>query len=175
MGTESQGRPRTLVARGSEGSEVTQLCQTLCDPMDCSLSGSSVHGIFQARGLEWIAISFSRGLSRPRNRTRVSRIAGKRSPGEELVNASSPSIFQAQSVGTTPDPISSSRGTHCNTWHTALSLSWWSAGQPPHSILRKASVLIISGCPVSINDIKGRGIWGQWLYTHPRYPSSLPT
>ena len=42
---------------------------TLCDPMDCSLSGSSVHGIFQARVLEWIAISFSRGSSRPRNRT----------------------------------------------------------------------------------------------------------
>ena len=45
--------------------------------MDCSLSGSSVHGIFQARVLEWIAFSFSRGLSRPRNRTRVSRIAGR--------------------------------------------------------------------------------------------------
>ena len=38
----------------------------LCDPMDCSLSGSSIHGIFQARVLEWIAISFSRGSSRPR-------------------------------------------------------------------------------------------------------------
>ncbi|XP_059738677.1 protein FAM25A isoform X1 [Bos taurus] len=46
--------------------------------MDCSLSGSSVHGIFQARVLEWIAISFSRGSSRPRNRTLVSRIAGRR-------------------------------------------------------------------------------------------------
>ena len=45
--------------------------------MDCSLSGSSVHGIFQARVLEWIAISFSRGSSQPRNRTRVSRIAGR--------------------------------------------------------------------------------------------------
>ena len=43
----------------SEWSEVTQLCPTLCDPMDCSLPGSSVHGIFQARGLEWVAISFS--------------------------------------------------------------------------------------------------------------------
>ena len=41
-------------------SEVTQSCPTLCDPMDCSLSGSSVHGIFQARVLEWIAISFSK-------------------------------------------------------------------------------------------------------------------
>ena len=46
--------------------------------MDCSLSGSSTHGIFQARVLEWIAISFSRGSSWPRNRTRVSRIAGRR-------------------------------------------------------------------------------------------------
>ena len=40
----------------------TQLCPTLCDPMDCSPSSSSVHGIFQARILEWIAISFSRQL-----------------------------------------------------------------------------------------------------------------
>ena len=42
-----------------------QLCLTLCDPMDCSPSGSSVHGIFQARILEWVAISFSRGLPDP--------------------------------------------------------------------------------------------------------------
>ena len=40
-------------------SEVAQLCLTLCDPMDCSLPGSSVHGIFQARVLEWVAIAFS--------------------------------------------------------------------------------------------------------------------
>ena len=39
-------------------SEVTQSCLTLSDPMDCSLLGSSVHGIFQARVLEWVAISF---------------------------------------------------------------------------------------------------------------------
>ena len=39
----------------------------LCDPKGCSLSGSSVHGTFQARELEWIAISFSMGSSRPRN------------------------------------------------------------------------------------------------------------
>ena len=59
-------------------SEVTQSCPALCNPMDCSLQGSSVHGIFQARVLEWIAISFSRGSSWPRDRTRVSRIAGRR-------------------------------------------------------------------------------------------------
>ena len=45
--------------------------------MDCSLSGSSVHGIFQARVLEWIAISFCRASSRPRDRTWVSHIAGR--------------------------------------------------------------------------------------------------
>ena len=59
-------------------SEVTQLCPTLCDPMGCSLSSSSVNGIFQARVLEWIAISFSKGSFRPRNRTQVSCIAGRR-------------------------------------------------------------------------------------------------
>ena len=46
-------------------SEVAQLCPALSDPMDCSLLGSSIHGIFQARVLEWIAISFSRGSSQP--------------------------------------------------------------------------------------------------------------
>ena len=40
-------------------SEVAQLCPTLSDPMDCSLTGSSIHGIFQARVLEWGAIAFS--------------------------------------------------------------------------------------------------------------------
>ena len=57
-------------------SEVAQSCLTLCDLMDCSLPGSSIHGIFQARVLEWVAISFSKGLSQPRDHTRVSRIAG---------------------------------------------------------------------------------------------------
>ena len=49
----------------------------LCYPMDCSLPGSSIHGIFQARVLEWVAISFSRGSSPPRDGTRVSCITGR--------------------------------------------------------------------------------------------------
>ena len=57
-------------------SEVTQSCPTLCDPVDCSPPGSSVHGILQARILELVAISFSRGSSWPRDWTQVSRIAG---------------------------------------------------------------------------------------------------
>ena len=48
---------------------VTQLCPTLCDPMDGSPPDSSVHGIFQARILEWVAISFSRRSSQPRDQT----------------------------------------------------------------------------------------------------------
>ena len=53
-------------------SEVAQSCPTLCDPMDCSLPGSSIHGIFQARILEWVAISFSRRSFQPRDWTQVS-------------------------------------------------------------------------------------------------------
>ena len=54
-----------------------QACPTLCDPVDCNLPGSSIHGILQARVLEWGAISFSRGSSWPRDWTRVSRLAGR--------------------------------------------------------------------------------------------------
>ena len=52
-------------------SEVAQSCPALCNPMDYSLSGSSVHGIFRAKVLEWVAISFSIGSSWPRDRTQV--------------------------------------------------------------------------------------------------------
>ena len=62
----------------SEKWKVTQSCLTLCDPMRCSPPGSSIHGIFQARVLEWVAISFSRGSSWFGDRTWVSRIAGRR-------------------------------------------------------------------------------------------------
>ena len=56
---------------------LAQLCPTLCDPMDCSPPGSSVHGILQARILEWVPLSFSRGSSQPRDWTQVSCIIGR--------------------------------------------------------------------------------------------------
>ena len=56
----------------------SKLCPAPCNPVDCSLPGSSVYGIFQAGILEWVAISFSRGTSWPRDQTRVSRIGGRR-------------------------------------------------------------------------------------------------
>ena len=57
-------------------SEVAQSCLTLSDPMDCSPLGSPVPGILQARTLEWVAMTFSRGSSPSRDRTWVSSIAG---------------------------------------------------------------------------------------------------
>ena len=68
---------RTRLAHQRILSEVAQSCPTLCNPMDCNLPGSSIHGIFQARVLEWVPISFSRGSSRPRDQTHVSHIAGR--------------------------------------------------------------------------------------------------
>ena len=55
--------------------KLLQSCLTLCDPMDCSLPGSSVHGISQARILEWVAMPSSRGSSRPRDPSRISYVS----------------------------------------------------------------------------------------------------
>ena len=52
-----------------------QLCLTLCKPMHCSPPGSSVHGIFQARILDWTAMPFSRGSYQPRDRTHISYVS----------------------------------------------------------------------------------------------------
>ena len=67
-----------IVVHAMKWSEVAQSCPTLCNPIACSLPGSSVHGIFQAIVLEWIAISFSRGSSPPRDWNRVSHIVCRR-------------------------------------------------------------------------------------------------
>ena len=56
---------------------VAQLCPTICNPMDCSLPGSSAHGTLQARILEWVAIPFSRGSSWSWDQTQASCIAGR--------------------------------------------------------------------------------------------------
>ena len=68
-----------LISPGGSGHacSVVQSCLTLCNPMDCSPSGSSVHGILQARILEWLAIPFSKEYSWSRVQTRVSHIAGR--------------------------------------------------------------------------------------------------
>ena len=61
---------------------VVQSCLIVCDPMDCSPQVSSVHGILQARILEWVAIPFSMGSSPSRDQTQVAYIAGNSLPSE---------------------------------------------------------------------------------------------
>ena len=70
---DGQSAKWCVCTREREGAIVTQSCPTLCDPRDCSLPGSFV----QARIREWVAISFSRGSSQPRDQTWVSHIAGR--------------------------------------------------------------------------------------------------
>ena len=68
--TELEGRrwiQRLKLEKGWNENEVTQSCPTLCNPMNCSQPGSLAHGSFQARVLEWVVISFSRGSSWPRS------------------------------------------------------------------------------------------------------------
>ena len=78
--TEEPGRVQSMGSQrvghnlATAAAKLLQSCPTLYDTMDGSLPGSSVRGISQARILEWVAVSFSRGSSRPRDRTRVSRI-----------------------------------------------------------------------------------------------------
>ena len=97
-------------------SEVAQSCPTLCDPMDCSLPDSSVQRILQARILEWVAISFSRRFSRPRDRTRVSRIGGRcltSEPPRKIIDTrdankvaeATKNVLVAQSCPTLCDPM----------------------------------------------------------------------
>ena len=86
---------------------VTQWCLTLCDPMDCSPPGSSVHGILQARVLEWVAISFSRGSSRPRDWT----LGG--SDGKE--SACNVEEIWVWSLGW-EDALEKEMATHCSTF-----------------------------------------------------------
>ena len=74
---QTRNRREFLQPQSESESEVAQPCLTLCHPVDCSLPGSSVHGILQARILEWVATSFFRGSSWPRDQTQVSRIAGR--------------------------------------------------------------------------------------------------
>ena len=67
----------TLVILDIRPGPGAQSCPTLCNPMDWSLPGSSVHGTLQARIMEWVAITFSRVSSQPRDQTQLSCIASR--------------------------------------------------------------------------------------------------
>ena len=102
-------------------SEVAQSFPTLCDPMDCSLAGSSIHGIFKARVLEWVSIAFSWGSSQLRDQTWESWVMGRcfyhRSHQESPLNAYRVGINSYHSFSRCPLMAallsSNSNGLHC--------------------------------------------------------------
>ena len=113
---------------------VTQSCLTLCDHMDCSPPGSSVHGILQARILEWVANSSSRGSSWPRDWTHISCTEGRFftiwSTREWasipiLRNSSCPLKAQQIETGILPAVKTSWQVELRGTWHLS-----WKAGSP---------------------------------------------
>ena len=70
--TEAHKNCTMIFGKRRKESEVVELCATLCDSVGCSLLGSSVHEILEARILEWVAVFFSRGSSQPRDQNCVS-------------------------------------------------------------------------------------------------------
>ena len=128
-------------------SEVAQSCLTLCDPMDCSLPGSSVHGSFQARILEWVAISFSRRSSWPRDWNWVSGIVGRRfnhlslqrSLSQRRMQQNNP-FTESSSLGSIPLSILTNQ-YHVSEWRVKslsrvrfLATPWTVAYQAPPSM-----------------------------------------
>ena len=69
------GHKESDTTQGLNSAQSLQSCPTPCEPMDCSPPGSSVHGILQARILEWVAMPFSRESSQPRDRTHISCVS----------------------------------------------------------------------------------------------------
>ena len=125
---------RSWVYSESE-SEVSQPCPTFCDPMDCSLPASSVHGILQARTLEWVAISFTWGSSRPRDRTRVSGIAGRRfNLNEYTLRATKQGLSpQRDCIPGEADMQRKKFFNHLQSYNSCLTPQNWEA--PPSSLL----------------------------------------
>ena len=99
---------------------VAKSCPTLCDPMDCSPPGSSVHGIFQARILEWVAMPSSRGFSPPRDQTSISCIAGgfftTESPGSEVKAWGLPKAKKGLWAEKKLELASGTRGSKLQVW-----------------------------------------------------------
>ena len=127
---------------------VTQLCPTLCDPMDCSPPGSSVHGTFQARILEWVAIPFSGRSSRPRDGTQVSWIASRWFTIWALVCSNSRPLSQwcYLTILSSAAPFSSCLQTFPASGSSPMSQLFTSGGQSI-GVSVSASVL-----PVNIQD-----------------------
>ena len=130
--TRETGKSKIYRASTSLRAKLLQSCPTLCDPMDCSPPGSSVHGIFLARILEWVAMPSSRGSSRPRDWTHVSYISytvskfftteppGKQ--GGKLVKVAV-AVLSPNCPGKTRQATSSERVSMFQAWLRIASLS----------------------------------------------------
>ena len=129
-------------AREKSESENRSVTSGSLQPHELNLPGSSVHGILQARMLEWVAVPFCRGSSQPRNRAKVSRIAGRfftiwatREPGtrEQILYDSTYISRQSKSTGTEIEAWNkrggyTGRGTRDVSEVLVLLLSWLSGG-----------------------------------------------
>ena len=106
--------------------KVTQSCPTLCDPVDCSLPGSSVNGILQARILKWVAVPFSRRSSQPRDWTHVSQLRADSLPSEPPGEPSEQSMWFLQ-MWLVPSCLCSLLNAPCKVLHFLSSiLACWS-------------------------------------------------
>ena len=101
---------------------VTKTCPALWDPMNCGLPGSYVHGVLQARILEWVASSFSRGSSQTRDRTRIPYLAGKffttEPPGKPMTVIGYLISIQLWQILDKLHPEGNVGGTKLVTWNT---------------------------------------------------------
>ena len=112
--------------------KVTQSCPTLCHTMDCSLPGSTVHGILQARILEWVAVPFSRGSPQAMDQIQVSCVAGRYfyhlvkcpypavSRWAFLVEVRSPDRASHVRPSSCPDPVAEKRRQNSESLNTQL-------------------------------------------------------
>ena len=136
--------------------EVTLLCLPLCNPMDCSLPGSSIHGIFQARVLEWLAISFSRGSSQPRDQIYISCISRR-----ILYHWATPETPLGMGTTAKVDLKTMRTSTYWALWQpsTALSVDHGTSKHPPaqSSWHVKVRTLLEQDCKEGF----GRGNWRQ--------------
>ena len=157
---------------------VAQSCPTVCDPVDYSLPGSSVLGIFQARIPEWVAIPFSRGSSQPRDRTQVSCMAGQFFPVWATREV------KTRMLGKTEDKRRVHRGwdgwmasPNQWTWSWVNSGRCWRTGKPcvlqsmglneldttewlNNICIIQASqvVLVVKSSPANAGDVRDRGL-----------------
>ena len=129
-----------------------QSCPTLCNPMDCSLPGSSAHGILQAKILEWVAMPSSRGSSLPRNQTHVSsgpcnagRFFTTEPPGKPLIDPiQNKKFFTKSRTAALSNPFPS----HCDNHQ--ISHTFWKGPQAlpldenhSHQLLKATSSLCL--------------------------------